>query len=101
MKRVPVIRSSNVVSVGYDPSVHILEVEFHGGAIYQYAFVPPEKHAEMMKPGQSVGAFLHAHIKPNYQYRKVEQVTVFADDQDEKNAQSESVATDSSEIETG
>ena len=39
MNRTPV-NSSNVSSVGYDPTSLTLEVEFHGGAVYQYFDVP-------------------------------------------------------------
>ena len=39
LNRIPVA-SSNIASVGYDREAHILEIEFHHGAIYQYFDVP-------------------------------------------------------------
>ena len=39
MKRVPV-SSSNLASVGYDPELRVLEVEFHNHTVYQYRNVP-------------------------------------------------------------
>ena len=43
MNRTPV-SSSNLASVGYDPENRILEIEFHGGSIYQYFSVPESKY---------------------------------------------------------
>jgi len=39
MKRVPV-RSSNLISVGYDSALRVLEAEFKHGSVYQYFGVP-------------------------------------------------------------
>jgi hypothetical protein len=47
MERVPV-SSSNLISVGYEPSSEILEVEFKGG-VYQYYNVPQFMHEELMQ----------------------------------------------------
>lgn len=69
MLRVPVI-STNVRSVGYDPATAILEVEFHGGGIYQYDGVPQRVHQGLMGAG-SKGGYLDSHVKGVYRYRKV------------------------------
>lgn len=87
MKRTPVT-SSNVASIGYDPSVQVLEVEFLNGSIYQYAFVAPVLRAELML-AQSIGNFIHTKIKPATVYRRVEDTP------------SESAAADSSDLKTG
>ena len=47
IKRIPVA-SSNIASVGYDKEAHILEIEFHHGAIYQYVDVPEKVYEELM-----------------------------------------------------
>ena len=65
------VESSNVESIGYDPGKQLLEVAFKNGGIYQYAKVPAEVHAKLMEPGQSVGKFLHAAIKPHFACAKV------------------------------
>jgi KTSC domain-containing protein len=51
--------SSNAKTVGYDPATSTLEVEFHNGAIWQYAPVHPEAFADAMEEGASVGKFVN------------------------------------------
>ncbi len=59
------VRSSNIRSVGYDPQSRKLEVEFHGGAIYEYSGVPETIHKGLMQAA-SKGAYFHDHIKDRY-----------------------------------
>lgn len=61
------IKSSNIVSVGYDAGTETLEVEFKGGRIYRYMAVPAAKHAEMME-AESIGSFLATQIKGHHEY---------------------------------
>jgi hypothetical protein len=68
MERVPV-SSSNLISVGYEPSSEILEVEFKGG-VYQYYNVPQFMHEELMQ-APSIGIFFNANIKNAYACAKV------------------------------
>jgi hypothetical protein len=68
--RVPV-RSSNISSVGYDPSTTTLEIEFHSGGIYQYYSVPRQVYVGLMK-AESKGSYFHHYIKlAGYPYKKV------------------------------
>lgn len=69
MNRTPVI-SSNIASVGYDAGTMTLEIEFLGGAIYQYFDVPETVYEEFMR-ASSKGQFLHANIKNMYRYTRV------------------------------
>jgi hypothetical protein len=69
MNRTPV-SSSNVESVGYDPNILTLEVEFKDGAVYQYFDVPETVYQELTR-ASSVGQFMHANIRNNYRYTKV------------------------------
>lgn len=70
MNREPV-RSSNLKSVGYDPSNSILEVEFHGGRIYNYFEVPLEIYDALMK-APSKGTFLDRNIKKKrFAYKQI------------------------------
>lgn len=69
MKRTRV-RSSNIVSVGYDTGALVLEVEFKGGAVYQYSGVPEWQYAALIHAA-SVGGYLSNSIKPSYPYRRV------------------------------
>ena len=64
------VESSQVVSVGYDSGAQALEVEFAGGAVYQYAGVPDHVHREMLA-ADSVGRYLNVHIKGAFPYERV------------------------------
>ncbi|MDR7420837.1 MAG: KTSC domain-containing protein [Armatimonadota bacterium] len=70
MRRTPV-ESSSLSSVGYDPERSLLELEFHGGRIYQYFAVPRRTFEELMTAA-SVGAFVNRCIKPRFPFRRVE-----------------------------
>ena len=69
MQRTPV-SSSNIRSIGYDPQLALLEVEFTSGDVYQY-FDVPEHHYRQFLSSSSHGQFLNDHIRYNYRYRKV------------------------------
>jgi hypothetical protein len=70
MERIPV-SSSNLASVGYDPSSAVLEVEFNHGGIYQYNGVPEEIYQSLMSAG-SHGTYFDQFIKKaGYPYNKV------------------------------
>ena len=65
MNRVPV-KSSNVVSVGYQP---VLEVEYNGG-VYRYFGVTADDHRLLMM-SESKCKFINEHIKDVYPFEKV------------------------------
>ena len=64
MRRTPV-SSSNLVSVGYDAGSAILEIEFGGGRVYQYARVPQEAFRALMN-ADSIGSHFHRHIRDKH-----------------------------------
>jgi len=64
------VSSSNLKSVGYDPTSLVLEIEFRNGNIYQYDGIPEDVYVSFMA-ASSLGSFLHRHIKEKYPYRKV------------------------------
>jgi len=68
MNRVAV-NSSTIVSIGYDPALKILEVEFKQG-MYQYSYVPEKTYLAFMQ-APSKGAFLEANIKGIFPYKRV------------------------------
>ncbi len=68
IKRIPVA-SSNIAAVGYDKDAHVLEIEFHHGAIYQYVDVPEKVYEELMG-SPSLGAYFMNGIKDKFEYRK-------------------------------
>ena len=69
MIRVPVT-SSNIRSIGYNEESQTLEVEFHGGEIYQYFNVPKSAYTELMS-ASSHGSHLHRHIEDNYRCSRI------------------------------
>lgn len=64
MQRLPVT-SSNVASVGFDPSSGVLEVEFRGGAVYQYFDVPEQVYVELVS-SSSVSAYFNQFVRDSY-----------------------------------
>jgi len=71
MERIPV-SSSDLHSVGYDPTTNELEVEFNTRSIYVYNNVPASKYDLLMNPpGGSHGTYFADHIKKNYPYRRI------------------------------
>ena len=64
------VKSSNVVSVGYDEDNKVLEVEFIRSGVYRYSNVPKRVYENFLK-ADSVGKFLHTKIKGVYRYTKV------------------------------
>lgn len=69
MDRVPV-SSSSIASIGYDPDLQILEVEFVAGRVYQYMSVPQNVFDEFLGSG-SKGSYLALNIKNLYPYVQV------------------------------
>ena len=61
MLRTPVT-SSNLASVGYDPTNRVLEIEFLSGPIYQYFNVPENIYSGLMQAG-SHGSYFDAFVK--------------------------------------
>lgn len=64
------VSSSNIRSIGYDPRVALLEIEFTSGAIYQYFDVPQYLYDQLMQ-SSSKGEFLNDYIKYSYRYQRV------------------------------
>ena len=69
MKRNPVT-SSIVVSVGYDAKSLTLEMEIHGGSVYQYFDVPEFEFQSLMQ-ADSHGKYFNANIRDHYRYTKL------------------------------
>lgn len=66
------VRSSDLHSVGYDPTTNELEVEFNTGSIYVYDHVPASEYHQLMNPpGGSHGKYFARYIKKIYPYRRI------------------------------
>ncbi len=59
------ISSSMINSIGYDPETETLEIEFSGGAVWQYSDVPADVWDDFESSG-SQGRFFHQNIKGQY-----------------------------------
>ena len=66
MHRRPV-SSSAIASVGYDERKSLLEVEFRGGAVYDYLEVPP-KVWEALLAAPSKGRFVSRRIRDRFSF---------------------------------
>ena len=64
------VASSNLASIGYDPTTETLEVEFLNGSIYQYYNVPQNIYDHLMQE-PSKGRFLNTYIKNAYPFSRV------------------------------
>ncbi|MDD2693887.1 MAG: KTSC domain-containing protein [Candidatus Gracilibacteria bacterium] len=60
------VYSSNIISIGYDPERQLLEIEFHGGGIYQYIGVPHHIYNALMS-APSHGVYFAQNIRLKYQ----------------------------------
>ena len=70
MKRTPV-NSSNLASIGYDPTSQILEIEFNSGTVYQYFAVPQSVYAALMS-ASSHGRYFYHNIRDSYHYHQIQ-----------------------------
>ncbi len=56
------VTSKSIQGIGYDPETRTLAVHFSSGALYHYADVPPEVHAELTG-AKSIGQHFHAKVR--------------------------------------
>ena len=66
MQREPV-ESSTLVSVGYDESQFLLELEFRSGELYQYFGPSRHIHQDLMA-AESKGRFFNQHIRDRFHF---------------------------------
>jgi hypothetical protein len=64
------VTSSNVRSIGYDPTSQTLEVEFQNSFVYQYYNVPAHVFEALIAAG-SKGQFINSQIKNMYAFSRV------------------------------
>lgn len=64
------VSSSNIASVGYNPTEKILEIEFNHGGIYQYFDVPQEVYDDLIS-ASSHGKYFRANIMNCYECGKI------------------------------
>jgi hypothetical protein len=66
------VKSSQILSVGYDPKTEILYIEFLNWNVYEYYNVPGEVSNVMLSPSTSVGSYFYKEIKGKFEYKKLE-----------------------------
>jgi len=64
------VDSSAIRSVGYQPDVGVLEIEFKGSGLYRYYGVPKAVYRRLLT-AESIGGFVNTRIKPVYPHSKV------------------------------
>ncbi len=68
------VESDVIHAVGYDATLHLLEIIFNDGRIYQYREVPREVYAGIMSAA-SKGAYFHENIRDEFQYWELDAET--------------------------
>jgi hypothetical protein len=56
------VTSSELTSIGYNPTSHVLEVEFRTGRVYEYHEVPDDVHSGLIG-ASSLGRYFNEHVK--------------------------------------
>ena len=62
--------SSVVAAIRYDAVTSTLRVIYVSGSVYDYKQVPEKVYMEM-RNASSKGEFLNKHIKPKYEFEKI------------------------------
>ena len=62
--------SSVVAAIRYDATISTLRVIYVSGSVYDYKQVPEKVYKEM-RTASSKGEFLNKHIKPKYEFEKI------------------------------
>jgi KTSC domain len=67
------VTSSQIASVGFDPTLKTLEIEFKGGSVYQYTGEGIEQKYNEMVNSPSIGSYFIRNIKNNkaFPYTKI------------------------------
>ncbi len=65
--RLDTVESDVIHAVGYDPEIHLLEIIFNDGRIYQYRSVPVEAYEGLMR-AESKGHYFQNNIRDEFQY---------------------------------
>lgn len=64
------VSSASLRSVGYDDEDGTLELEFHGGGVYEYFDVPGRVYRDLLR-AESKGRFFHDEIRGKFDYRRL------------------------------
>ena len=67
----PLVESSVIDFVRYEPATAELTITFNSGNRYVY-FAVPRGVSDALIAAPSVGAYFNAHIRDQYRYRRIE-----------------------------
>lgn len=65
-----IVRSSNLLTAGYDAAAQVMEIEFQNGSIYQY-FEVPEQVYQGLLTAESKGQYLHDQVFNRFRFAEV------------------------------
>lgn len=65
------VTSSNILTVGYEPTTRALEIEFKNGGVYRYDAVPEATYQDLVH-SPSPGRHFAQYIKPVFACRRLE-----------------------------
>ncbi len=66
----PMVLSTEIEWIGYEPKRNMLQVEFIAGGVYQYEHVPLLVYQSFLN-APSHGRFFETEIKGRYSYRRI------------------------------
>jgi len=64
------VNSGGIVSIGYDPKSKLLEIEFKGGAVYQYSGVPETRYKSLIK-ASAISSYFQKSIRNWYSCKRI------------------------------
>jgi hypothetical protein len=64
------VDSNTLLSIGYEPDLELLELEFEGGDIYNYHKVQPYLYLGLMN-SNSKDAYFNKYIRDKYEVEKI------------------------------
>lgn len=64
------VNSSQIRSVGYDPSAQVLEVELTDGSVWQYSKVSSETHRRLMA-APSIVSYYRDNIEEDFSRKRL------------------------------
>lgn len=64
------VSSSQIRSVGYEPSSQLLEVEMSDGTIWQYQRVPQEVHRRLLA-APTIASYYRDNIEEEYSRKRI------------------------------
>jgi len=65
-----IVKSSALISVGYEGTTQVLQVQFKDGRVYEYEQVPPGFYMEMMT-APSIGKYFFENIAESFPYHSI------------------------------